>query len=101
MSNAEKKYLDRVAQLGCVVCRNAGYGPTPAVIHHIKEGTGIGQRACDFLVIPLCPVHHTEGGIGVAYHRGPRRFEALYGSELDLLAQTIKEVFLAYQRCQD
>lgn len=91
---AEKRYMGLVASLGCVVCRNLGHGPTPAEVHHIKEGQ-YSQRASNYLVIPLCPAHHRTGGMGVAYHAGPRSFESLYGSELDLLAQTIGEVLHA------
>jgi len=89
----DRQYLDCVANLGCVVCRNLGYGYSPAVIHHLRYGQGIAQRAEHFLTIPLCPTHHTQGGKGVAFHAGKQSFEALYGSELTLLGQTIKEVF--------
>jgi hypothetical protein len=89
----EKKYHDVVAGIGCVVCRNLGYGNTPAMIHHIRTGQGMSQRAPDALVIPLCPMHHQQGGRGVAIHAGQKEFENLYGSELELLAQTILEVF--------
>lgn len=83
-----KQWMDRVASLGCVVCRNAGFGETPAVIHHIREGQGGAQRAPDFLVIPLCPEHH-DGKDSI--HKDRQGFQLRYGSELDLLAQTIKE----------
>ena len=33
----------------------------------------------------------TDGGHGVAVHAGRETFERTYGSELDLLAQTISE----------
>lgn len=89
----KKSYHDVVAGLGCVVCRNNGSGPTPAAIHHIRFGQGMGQRASDYLVIPLCHMHHQHGGKGVAIHAGQREFESLYGTELDLLAQTIGDVF--------
>ena len=92
MNKREKAYMDRVASLGCVVCRNQGYGDTPAQIHHIRAGQGMSQRAPNTLVIPLCPQHHTDGGHGVAVHAGRETFERIYGSELDLLAQTISEV---------
>ena len=49
------------------------------------------QRASNYLVIPLCPSHHTDGGHGVAVHAGRETFERIYGSELDLLSQTISE----------
>ena len=91
MTKREKAYLDRVASLGCVVCRNQGYGESQAQIHHIRAGQGMSQRASNYLVIPLCPSHHTDGGKGVAIHAGQQAFEAIYGSELDLLAQTIGE----------
>ena len=41
---AEQAYMDRVAALGCVVCRLQGLGPTPAQVHHIREGQGGAQR---------------------------------------------------------
>lgn len=86
------RYKSRVASLGCVVCRNLGHEGSPAELHHIREGQGAAQRAADYLVIPLCPVHHRLGGHGVAFHGGQKTFERIYGSELDLLAQTISEV---------
>lgn len=92
MTKREKAYLDRVASLGCVVCRNLGFGPTPAAVHHIRAGQGMSQRASDYLTIPLCPEHHQNGGKGVAIHAGQQAFEAIYGSELDLLAQTIGDI---------
>lgn len=92
MGAAEKRHLDRVAALGCIVCRNLDIGPTPAAIHHIRAGHGLSQRASDYLAIPLCGDHHQNGGHGVAIHAGQAQFEAMYGSELDLLAQTIKEL---------
>ena len=80
---AEKRHMERVASLGCAICG------TPAQVHHIREGQGIGQRASHFLTIPLCQFHHT-GGLGI--HSDPRKFRNLYGSELYLLAQTIKKL---------
>ncbi len=86
---AEKHHLETVAGMGCIVCSRAGNPGVPAEIHHIRAGQGTGQRASDYLVIPLCHDHHRTGGPGVAIHAGQRQWEALYGSELDLLAETI------------
>lgn len=86
------KHMGRVAALGCVVCRNLGYGATPAAVHHIRAGQGMSQRASDYLTIPLCAQHHQTGGKGVAIHAGQQAFEAIYGGELDLLAQTIRDL---------
>ena len=81
MSNsAEKAYIGRVADLGCIVCQS------PAQVHHIREGQGMAQRASNYLVIPLCQEHHT-GSLSI--HASPRQFKAIYGDELHLLAETI------------
>lgn len=89
MTNAEKKHRSRVAALGCIVCRNIGYDDSPAQLHHIRAGQGMGQRASEFEVIPLCPMHHQQGGYGIAIHAGQATWEAVYGTELQLLVQTL------------
>lgn len=81
-----KKHKNKVASLGCLICRQ------PAELHHPRFVAGASQRASDWLVIPLCPTHHRTGGHGVALHAGQTTFELNYGSEADLLAQTIREV---------
>ncbi len=87
---AEKRYMGKVAELGCIICRNLGHGPTPALVHHCFYGAG--KRVNHFLVLPLCPSHHQTGGVGVALHADDKAFYALYGSELKLLNQTIEDV---------
>ena len=82
-SIAEKKHMSRVASLGCLICHQ------PAQIHHIREGQGMSQRASNWLVIPLCPDHHT-GHLSI--HGSKKQFEAIYGNELDLLAETIEKL---------
>jgi len=88
-TKAEKAHMDRVARLGCILCRHLGYGETPAELHHVREGQGMGQRASNFLVVSLCPEHH-RGQNGL-HGLGTRGFEARYKlNELDLLAMTIE-----------
>lgn len=79
-SRAEKIWMSRVAELGCIVCGQ------PAEIHHIGNGT-MGKRASNFEVIPLCHLHHRTGGHGVAVHAGRKTWESIYGTERDLLEQ--------------
>lgn len=92
-----KKHLGRVAALSCIVCRNEGLGPTPANAHHINAKT-MGRKSSDFETIPLCPVHHQYGDGSARYqgqiavHRSLREFEARYGTEAELLAQTLREL---------
>ncbi len=82
----EEDYHELVAGLGCVVCRNLNYGYSPANVHHIRTPAGMGQKAPHALVIPLCHEHH-QGGQGI--HSGQKSWESLYGTEWELLAQTI------------
>lgn len=94
MSKAGKQWMADVASLGCVACRNHGYGETPAEVHHIRDGQGSSQRADDTETIPLCPPHHrgTAHPIVPSIHRDKRRFEREFGTERELLAQTVREV---------
>ena len=86
----ESAWIGIVVGFGCIVCRNLGWGPTPGQYHHLREGQGGAQRADHFLGICLCPPHHT-GDLGI--HKNRRLFQLQHGNELDLLAQTIAEVF--------
>lgn len=90
MSNkAELRHLNRLAGLGCILCRHLHLGETPAEIHHLRTGQGMSQRAPHWLAIPLCAEHHRgESGL---HGMGTRAFERHYGlGELDLLALTIE-----------
>lgn len=86
-TKAEKQHLNKIADLGCIVCRNSGYGKSPAEIHHIRNGQGMSQRASNYEAIPLCHIHHRTGGYGVAFHAGKKAFESKYGTERELLSQ--------------
>ena len=81
--------MGRVAELGCILCRHLGNPDTPANVHHIREGAGMGQRSPHYLTVPLCPEHH-QGASGV-HMLGPSRFYTRYKlDELDLLSMTIE-----------
>ena len=86
-----KEYKNEVAEAGCIICQR------PAQLHHPRFCAGMGQRASDWLVIPLCPDHHQHGGYGIALHAGQQAFELTFGTEAELLAQTIQRV-LAHRR---
>lgn len=82
----EKDHLSLVASLHCCVC---GAHP-PSSCHHIRDGLGIAQRAADEDTIPLCHYHH-QGAEG--FHTlGKRAWEAKYGSQRDLLADTMSRI---------
>lgn len=81
-----QQWKDRVAALGCVLCRHLGIEDTPATLHHVREGQGKGQRAPDWLVIPLCHEHH-QGATGL---HGAGFYTRYRMDEMDLLALTIQ-----------
>jgi Recombination enhancement, RecA-dependent nuclease len=97
MSAAGKKHMARVRDLGCIVCRNVGLGATAASAHHINA-KGVGMKASDFQTIGLCPIHHQYGDGSerfkgqIAVHRGLESFEKRYGTERELLEQTLREL---------
>lgn len=86
MTKAERKHLDRLAQLGCIACIRAGHESGPCEIHHPRSKAGMSQKASHYDAIPLCPAHHRTGGHGVAIHAGQRTWEARFGTEAELLA---------------
>ncbi len=87
---AERAYLSRVADLGCILCRRLRYGNTPAEIHHARTGTGAGRRASHYNTIGLCAEHH-RGNTGL-HGMGRKAFEREYGvTELELVEQTKRE----------
>ena len=91
MRNADKIYMGRVAELGCYMCRKLGYGPTPAQVHHLREGCGMSQRASNFLTVPLCDRHHSnksKDGI----HGGREVWKREQVGEMDALADTIERL---------
>lgn len=75
----EKRHMARVAELGCLVC------DSPANVHHIRTE----RIKNDFLTIPLCREHH-QGDFSI--HMSKEQFTKIYGSELDLLAETLKRL---------
>ena len=88
MTKLERLHYDRLARLGCIVCRRLGYFETPAEIHHVKIGiTGVAKKSHYLQAIPLCPEHHRLGPYGVAYHAGPEAWERNYGTQAELLAR--------------
>ena len=88
MTKAEKKWRQSVAELGCIVCLNEGYGFVPCCVHHLLSG---GQRMGHLQTIGLCPSHHASGVKTAEFcsrHPWVREFERRYGTEESLLKQT-------------
>ena len=90
-TKADKDWLNDVSSLGCIACRNAGYGAAPAEIHHVRSGSGMAQRAEHTRVLPLCPRHHRDC-YPTGFHAAPRTWQQEHGSEEELLEQVVREV---------
>lgn len=75
MSKSKSLWFQRIATVGCVVCRRLG---TPTLgarieLHHIAEGSGLRS---DYAAVPLCSEHH-RGNSGV-HGMGTKGFCKLY-----------------------
>lgn len=86
--NAEERaWMDAIVAHGCIACRIDGHGFTPPAVHHILRA---GRRIGHLFTLPLCqPGHHMDGlakGV-ISRHPYKARFEAHYGTELELLAK--------------
>lgn len=87
---AEKRHMDRVCALGCIVCLEFYDVESPAEPHHIDGKTVPNAH---LRTLPLCPRHHRVPGEGYATRHGPGKragkadFEEAYGTEEELLAR--------------
>ena len=90
MTNEERRYLSRVAELGGLVCRRMGYPDTPAEIHHKWAGTGAGRRSSHLEAMPLCPEHH-RGKTGI-HGLGTKGFPKHWGFDEDDLLQDVRDL---------
>jgi hypothetical protein len=88
MTKDDKRWLEDVASLGCIVCRNLGYGFTPAEIPH-PQRAGHSPARRPQRNPPLCPT--TEPAATAAIRRA-KTWEENYGTETELLDQVTNEV---------
>lgn len=90
MSSAKgRRHMARVARVPCVLCAHLGLGESPALVHHLKYGSGAADRAHDCLTIALCQEHHVgPSGVHTLKEKVLRLRYNL--SEIDLLAMTLE-----------
>ena len=81
-TKAEKEHMGRVADLGCIACRNMGIDDSPATIHHITHGSNRNH----FSVLPLCVRHHFAW-FDTGIHKNLTAWQLQHGSETELLKQ--------------
>jgi hypothetical protein len=84
----ERKWMNAITQLGCIVCLLDRGVKSPTQIHHIDGKT---KPDAHLNSIPLCYLHHQAGTDCCEYvsrHPYKARFVARYGTEQHLLAET-------------
>lgn len=82
----QRKHFDRVARIGCILCKKQGYEDSPAVLHHIRRA---GKRS-NAPVVPLCVSHHT-GDAGI-HGLGRKRFEREYSVTEEELLEMVQAI---------
>jgi hypothetical protein len=93
-SKAMKAHMSRVAEMGCIACLIAGTPGTQPELHHPRTDAGVGQKAPDSDVIPLCHAHHrgTQHPRVPSIHLDRLNFIETFGSEAELLARVRKQL---------
>lgn len=89
-TKAERKRMNRIAELGCALCMriHGPHNPGPVELHHLRSG-GWGRGGIDTL-IPLCTGHH-RGNEGI-HGMGTKAFERAYNvTQQELLDWTHKQ----------
>jgi len=88
-SQAARRHLARVADLGCIACWRLFNVETACQVHHIREGR---IERNDFLTIGMCEPHHT--GSSMSVHMDKERLLRALGvfSEFDLLADVLERI---------
>ena len=83
----EKKSLDKIARLGCILCSSIlGFEGTPAELHHIRR---YGTKRSTSPVVPLCPEHH-RGNTGV-HGLGHKGFANKWGITEEELLERVNQ----------
>jgi hypothetical protein len=83
----EKRHMDAVFQIGCIVCLNKGFPNHAVEIHHVYGKT---KEDAHMHILPLCFDHHRGGKDSepiISRHPWKKRFEKAYGTEQELLNQ--------------
>jgi len=83
----EKKRLNKIAELGCILCSEVlGFTGTPSELHHVRR---YGAKRTASPILPLCPEHH-RGNSGV-HGLGIKGFEKKWGISCEELLERVSQ----------
>ncbi len=91
----EKEFMDKMCEIGCIVCLNLDYETPEVTPHHMEGKTRPGAH---YKIIPLCSNHHQVPDIkgrwvsrhGPGKNTGKALFEEEYGTEEELYSQCLE-----------
>jgi len=89
MTKDEKIALNKIAELGCILCSEilGIEGGSPAEIHHVRR---YGAKRSTSPVLPLCPIHHRLGND--SFHSlGASGFERKWQVSLEELLERVNQ----------
>ena len=87
MTKNEKNTLNKIAELGCILCSEFfGIEGTPAELHHVRR---YGTKRSTSPILPLCPEHH-RGNTGL-HGLGVKGFERKYEISCEELLERVSK----------
>jgi hypothetical protein len=80
----EKKSLDKIANLGCILCSEVlGFEGSQAELHHVRRYGNVRSASP---VLALCPEHHRNGNDSL-HRMGVKGFEKKWGISCEELLE--------------
>jgi len=84
---SEKIALNKIAELGCILCSEIlGIEGSAAELHHVRR---FGAKRATSDLLPLCPEHH-RGNSGV-HGLGTKGFEVKWGVTYEKLLERVSQ----------
>lgn len=92
----QERWMDRVAQLGCIICDN-----NLVVLHHITTlRLGYGRKSSNFAVLPLCFNCHDADIKEQSLHEDISGWENRNGTQIDCLRKVYNWLGESSERCE-
>lgn len=86
-TKSEKIALNKIAQLGCILCSEVlGFEGTPSELHHVRR---YGTKRATSPILPLCPEHH-RGNDGI-HGLGVKGFERKWQISCEELLERVSQ----------
>ena len=83
----EKKRLNKIAELGCILCSEIlGIEGSEAELHHVRR---FGAKRATSPILPLCPEHH-RGNSGI-HGLGAKGFINKYSVSFESLLERVDQ----------